>query len=236
MTARTPFTQEQKAEAADDAVLFMRELLSSVETLTGVAEQHGAATLADLMYLHAAIVDGGYIENHPERSAVVKVVRGFASGGERWMKYIKDAPTTTLIASPRTPEHQLVFDAMQPMEELGGPSEQDYIAIMQAVLDQIERSKLVALKIERPPMSHVIERARGSIHFIHVNRALDQIYKRYIEGKFPREDYIAILDAIKGDVETRIDNVVHNMREARFIESEERRMDEASDAASLAPR
>ena len=60
MTTKTPFTQEQKAAAADDAVLFMRELLGSVDTLTGIAEEHGPRTLADLMYLHASILDGDW--------------------------------------------------------------------------------------------------------------------------------------------------------------------------------
>jgi hypothetical protein len=149
-----------------------------------------------------------------------------------------DAAISAAARTPQSisPEHELVVVAMQPMEEMGGPDEHSYIAIMQAVLDQIERSKLAMLDEQWRPPKIEHRHAHDSMHFIEVNRALDQIYNRYIKGKFNRDDYIAILDAIKGDVETRIDNVRHNMQEASFIQSEERRMDEASDASHPEPR
>jgi hypothetical protein len=240
MTTKTPLTQEQKAAAADDASLFMQELLGSVETLTGIAEEHGPRTLADLMYLQAAILEGGLIENHPEDSAVMQIVSGLPSAA-RWTKFIGERAgmKTTIIPPPRTPEHQLVFDAMQPMEELGGPSEQDYIAIMQAVSDQVDRNKRMAIgPLEHhhlaPDRRFVI--ARGSMPFAEVKRALDGIFERQRDGAMGRDIYIAILDAIKGDVETRIENVRQNIQESRYADDCERRLDEASDAAALGPR
>ena len=41
--------EERKAQGHERARLFMQELLDSVETLSGIAEQHGARTLADLV-------------------------------------------------------------------------------------------------------------------------------------------------------------------------------------------
>jgi hypothetical protein len=79
---------ERKAAAADEAELFMKELLDSVETLTSVAEIHGARTLADLMYLHAAILKDGFIDSYPEDSAVEQVVSALPSA-ERWRAFIK---------------------------------------------------------------------------------------------------------------------------------------------------
>ena len=79
---------ERKAEAADAARLFMTELLESVETLTGIAEVHGPRTLADLMYLQAAILEGGFIDHYPEESAVAEIVAALPSG-ERWTTFIK---------------------------------------------------------------------------------------------------------------------------------------------------
>lgn len=87
----TPSAQnliERKAAAADDATLFMQELLDSVESLTGIAKEHGARTLADLMYLQAAILEGGFIDHWPEESAAMKIASGLPSG-ERWAKFIK---------------------------------------------------------------------------------------------------------------------------------------------------
>lgn len=66
----------------------MRELLSSVETLCGVAEEHGGRTLADLFYLHAAIVNGGFVDAYKGESALLEIVNGLPSA-ERWAKFIK---------------------------------------------------------------------------------------------------------------------------------------------------
>lgn len=72
----------------DEAVVFMGELLDSTETLTGIAEQHGPRTLADLMYLHSAILTGGFIDYIPGESAVMELVQQLPSAA-RWMEFIK---------------------------------------------------------------------------------------------------------------------------------------------------
>lgn len=72
----------------DEAALFMTELLESVETLTGIADMYGARTLADLMYLHSAIANGGFIDYYPGESSVLDIVRPLPSG-EKWVGYIQ---------------------------------------------------------------------------------------------------------------------------------------------------
>lgn len=81
-------TIEQKAKNADLAAKFMQELLDSVESLTGIAEEHGSRTLADLMYLQLAITKGSFIDHHPDESKVLDIARSLPSG-EQWGKFIK---------------------------------------------------------------------------------------------------------------------------------------------------
>ena len=66
----------------------MEELLDSVETLSGIADTHGARTLADLMYLQAAILRGGFIDHWPAESAAMDIANGLPSG-ERWAEFFK---------------------------------------------------------------------------------------------------------------------------------------------------
>lgn len=79
---------QRKAVGYDRAKLFMQELQESVETLTGIAEQHGPRTLADLMYLHSAILNDGFIDHYPDESQVLNIARALPSG-EQWMKFVK---------------------------------------------------------------------------------------------------------------------------------------------------
>ena len=79
--------EEHQAQGHDRARLFMQELLDSVETLSGIAEQHGARTLADLMYLQNAILSGGFIDHYPGESKVLEIASGLPSG-EQWSKFI----------------------------------------------------------------------------------------------------------------------------------------------------
>jgi hypothetical protein len=79
--------EEHQAQGHDRARLFMQELLDSVETLSGIAEQHGARTLADLMYLQNAILSGGFIDHYPGESKVLEIARDLPSGGQ-WSKFI----------------------------------------------------------------------------------------------------------------------------------------------------
>ena len=70
------------------AGLFMQELLDSVASLSSIAEEHGARTLADLMYLQNAILNGGFIDHYPGESKVMEIASGLPSG-ERWSKFIE---------------------------------------------------------------------------------------------------------------------------------------------------
>lgn len=81
-------TTERKAENADRAAAFMQELLDTVETLTGIADEHGPRTLADLMYLQQAILNGGFIDYYPGESHVLDIARGLPSGKD-WAEFIK---------------------------------------------------------------------------------------------------------------------------------------------------
>jgi hypothetical protein len=66
---------------------FMQELLDSVETLSGIGEVHGVRTLADLLYLHAAILNGTHIDHVEGESAVREVVSNLASE-HKWQTFI----------------------------------------------------------------------------------------------------------------------------------------------------
>ena len=79
---------EGKAENADLATRFMQELLGSVETLVGIADEFGSRTLADLMYLQAAIIEDRFIDSYPDESKVFQIIDGLPSG-EQWKKYVK---------------------------------------------------------------------------------------------------------------------------------------------------
>jgi hypothetical protein len=70
------------------AVLFFQELQNSVETLTGIADEHGSRTLADLMYLQNAILSGGFIDHYPDESKVLEIARALPSG-KQWSTFIK---------------------------------------------------------------------------------------------------------------------------------------------------
>lgn len=70
------------------ASLFFKELLDSVETLSGIADEHGARTLSDLMYLHAAIMNDSFIDFYPGESSVLEIAKALSSG-ERWSAFIK---------------------------------------------------------------------------------------------------------------------------------------------------
>jgi hypothetical protein len=70
------------------AAMFFQELLDSVETLTCIAEEHGSRTLADLMYLQNAILNGVFIDHYPDESKVLDIASALPSG-EQWSKFIQ---------------------------------------------------------------------------------------------------------------------------------------------------
>ena len=70
------------------AAMFFQELLDSVDTLAGMAAEHGSRTLADLMYLQNAILSGGFIDHYPDESRVLEIASALPSG-EQWSMFIK---------------------------------------------------------------------------------------------------------------------------------------------------
>ena len=80
--------EERKATGYDKACLFMKELLDSVETLTGIADEHGARTLADLFYLHSAIMEGGFVDCCQHESKVLEIAGALPSCAQ-WLEFIK---------------------------------------------------------------------------------------------------------------------------------------------------
>lgn len=74
------------------ASLFLQELLCSVESLSGIAEEHGVFTLTDLMYLQNAILDNNYIDHYPETSKVMDIVQTLPSASI-WSMFLKEVPT-----------------------------------------------------------------------------------------------------------------------------------------------
>lgn len=89
-------------DAATKAKRFWQELLDSAETLTGIAEQHGQRTLADVMYLHSAIMNGSLIEHYANESAVLEIARGLPSG-EQWVQHINVTDRGTAVCDAATP-------------------------------------------------------------------------------------------------------------------------------------
>ena len=72
------------------ASTFFKELLDSVENLTGIADVYGSRTLADLMYLQNAILNGGFIDHYPDESKVLEVICSLPSG-KQWSSFINIA-------------------------------------------------------------------------------------------------------------------------------------------------
>jgi hypothetical protein len=70
-----------------DALKFHDELLQSVETLTGIAEQHGVIALANVNYLQTAILRGSNIELSSSDEEQIEMLRSLPSG-EQWLKHV----------------------------------------------------------------------------------------------------------------------------------------------------
>jgi hypothetical protein len=81
----------EAATGASAAQVFFAELLDSVETLGGVADQHGPSTLAQLLYLQTAILKGTQIELYANEAERLRLVRALPSG-ERWWKHVTVLP------------------------------------------------------------------------------------------------------------------------------------------------
>ena len=89
-------TQKPNAGSAP-AMLFFKELMENVETLTGIADRYGPRTLADVMYLQNAILDGSFIELFPDESAVLDIVDELPSAAI-WRKFVQTVASATTSA------------------------------------------------------------------------------------------------------------------------------------------
>lgn len=69
---------------------FFDELQASVELLSGIAVTHSVQTLVDAMYLHAAILNDGYIEFIPNQSRIKELLRDLPSA-EVWLAFVRDS-------------------------------------------------------------------------------------------------------------------------------------------------
>ncbi|MDR5826100.1 hypothetical protein [Caballeronia sp. LZ043] len=73
---------------AADAKQFHAELIDSVDALSDIAEQYGALALANVVYLQAAVLKGGFIELSREQAETFAFVRELPSGS-RWWRHVK---------------------------------------------------------------------------------------------------------------------------------------------------
>ena len=78
------------ASGKQAASTFFKELLDSVESLTRIADMYGSRTLADLMYLQNAILNGGVVDHYPDESKVQEVISSLPSG-KQWSAAINIA-------------------------------------------------------------------------------------------------------------------------------------------------
>jgi len=70
---------------------FFAELLDELESLSAVAEEYGASTLVQLMYLQSAILKGTHFEIYPSEAERLAFLKALQSG-ERWWKHISILP------------------------------------------------------------------------------------------------------------------------------------------------
>lgn len=68
------------------AARFFSEIDQLVASFTALAEEHGARTLSDLFYLHAALLSGGFIDAYPG-SKILQVVDVLPSSST-WREFI----------------------------------------------------------------------------------------------------------------------------------------------------
>lgn len=81
--------QTLSPNAKCEAEKFLNELLDNHESLSGIAEVHGRATLADLLYLYSAINTDGFIDvwTKASNTKVHEIALALPSGA-RWAKFM----------------------------------------------------------------------------------------------------------------------------------------------------
>ena len=73
--------------AQGSAAKFFNELTASVETLAGIADQYDSSVLANMMYLHNAIITNGYVD-FEGNSEELRLIQCLPSA-ETWLKSIR---------------------------------------------------------------------------------------------------------------------------------------------------
>lgn len=96
------------------AQTFFKELMESIETLTGISELYGTRTLADVMYLQNAILDGTFIELYPDESSVLDVVDEMPSAAI-WRQFIQ---VTEVEGKTAPQESSLLSQAKQLVRDI----------------------------------------------------------------------------------------------------------------------
>lgn len=76
-------------ERTRSAEQFMQELSSAFEAISYIGDAYGSQTLADLMWLHSAILTEEFVGICPESSSVQQIVSELPSG-DRWKKFLRD--------------------------------------------------------------------------------------------------------------------------------------------------
>lgn len=79
---------ESNVARAGLAARFFKELNAQHDSLCELAENFGTRTLSDLFYLHAALLEGGFIDAHPD-SSVLAVVDTLP-GAQLWRHHISE--------------------------------------------------------------------------------------------------------------------------------------------------
>ena len=81
--------QSLSPNAKVEAELFLNELLDNHDSLSGIAQLYGRATLADLLYLYSAINTDGFIDvwTKVTETKVHEIVLALPSGS-RWAKFM----------------------------------------------------------------------------------------------------------------------------------------------------
>lgn len=85
--ADAPDAQSARPASVDGARQFFWELQNAAQTFTDIAQRDGARTLADLMLLQNAILNGGVVDQFAPQSSLSEVVSGLPSAA-RWLAYV----------------------------------------------------------------------------------------------------------------------------------------------------
>lgn len=119
---------------------FFQELHDATESLGAIAEQHGIATLVDLMYLHNAILKNRLIDHEKDSaSSVLDILKDLHSGAT-WRRYVHtedgpaDPPDTegSALEPASGIDHYLLVVRGDVEPELHGPYSSDGARVIAA--------------------------------------------------------------------------------------------------------